>query len=79
MIPQKFIEFIEEIVAGDDYEYGDGSSMTEDAKIALAEIQRWRNLVTPTEGYTKAVARFEEQRARVEKKLRGEGTNDARQ
>lgn len=46
MIPQKFIEFIEEIVTVGDYEYGDGSSMTEDARTALAEIQRWHDLAT---------------------------------
>jgi len=42
VIPKRFMEFIEEIVTSDEFEYGDGSPMTEDAKKALVEIQLLR-------------------------------------
>lgn len=46
MIPERFIEFIKAIIVDGDWEYGDGTSMTKDAKIVLAEIQRWHTLAT---------------------------------
>ncbi len=36
-----FLEFIEEIIADGDWEYGDGTSMTEDAKAVLRAIPKW--------------------------------------
>ena len=37
----KFIEFIEEIIADGDWEHGDGTPMTEDAKAVLRAIPKW--------------------------------------
>ncbi len=36
-----FLEFIEEIIADGDWEHGDGTSMTEDAKAVLRAIPKW--------------------------------------
>lgn len=39
LLPKKFIEFLKQIIANGDWEYGDGTSMTKDVEIILAEYQ----------------------------------------
>ncbi len=58
---ERFIEFIEEIASCDDWEYGNGESMSSDATATLSIIERYRtaleqiaNLVniTQTRGFS---------------------------
>jgi len=45
IVPGRFMKFLEDIVQDGDWEYGDGSPMTEDAKATLAEIQRLYDVI----------------------------------
>ena len=38
-MPPKFLKFLKKIIVDGDWQYHDGTSMTEDAKIVLNEVQ----------------------------------------